>query len=101
MLTFDQGNKTDAITLLRRSLRDYEQLAQAFPNDRRIQNRLIVCLNNMGVLEIDLGQTEAALQTYERAMASSYRADSQATRRQSAPPPPGGVLWQHRKSVTI
>ena len=68
ILTLDQGNKTDALALLSRSLRDYEQLAQAFPNDVRIQDRLIFCLNNMGVLEIDLGQTDAALKTYARAM---------------------------------
>jgi tetratricopeptide (TPR) repeat protein len=68
VLTSDQGNKTDALALLSRSLRDLEQLAHASPNDQQIQDRLLFCLNNMGLLEADLGQTEAALHTYECAM---------------------------------
>jgi serine/threonine protein kinase/tetratricopeptide (TPR) repeat protein len=69
LLTFDQGNKSDALELLQRSSRDYEQLARAAPEDKQIQDRMAFCLNHMGLLESELGKAESAVNTFGRGMA--------------------------------
>jgi tetratricopeptide (TPR) repeat protein len=64
-LTFDSGNKTDALALLRRALRDFEQLAQAAPDDPEIRSKIVLCLNSIGQLEDILGDADSARRTYQ------------------------------------
>ena len=100
VLTSDQGNKTDALALLRRSSRDYEQLAEASPNDRQIQDRMVVCLNHMGLLEIRARPDRRGRADVRARNGDPGRDDSQGTTRQSASPPAGGVPWQPRQPVS-
>ena len=65
-LTYESGDKTDALGLVRRALRDFEQLAQASPNDRAIHDKMVLCLNNIGLIQTVFGDHRSAEQTYQR-----------------------------------
>jgi tetratricopeptide (TPR) repeat protein len=66
LLTFDSGNKSDALVLLRRSLRDFERLAQSAPDDPDIRSKIVLCFNNIGQLEDTLDDADSARRTYQR-----------------------------------
>jgi tetratricopeptide (TPR) repeat protein len=66
MTTYKLGGAADALGLLRRSLRDYELLAEATPSDTAIQTQISTCLGLIALLEGKLGHDEAARRTHLR-----------------------------------
>jgi tetratricopeptide (TPR) repeat protein len=67
-ITVEQGTKTDGLALLRRGARDFELLLRESPGDRDLQDRLLVCWNDTGRLETELGERETARKTYQKAI---------------------------------
>ena len=67
-LTLEAGNKADGLGLLRRAARDFELLLAESPGERDLQDRLVVCLNNMGRVELDVAEYQNARKTYQRAI---------------------------------
>jgi tetratricopeptide (TPR) repeat protein len=66
MTTSSVSSAADALALFRRSLRDYEPLADAAPDDTAIQDHMAVCLGWIALLEGRLGDDEAARRTHLR-----------------------------------
>jgi eukaryotic-like serine/threonine-protein kinase len=66
MTTYKLGGAADALGLLRRALRDYELLAEATPNDTKIQHNIGTCLGWIALIEGKLGDDEAAQRTHLR-----------------------------------
>ncbi len=67
MTTYKLGSAADALGLLRRSLEDYELLAEATPSDTMIQTHISTCLGLIALLEGRLGDDGAARRTHLRA----------------------------------
>ncbi len=65
-LTKDQGNKVDALVVLRQALQYYERLPADPGNLRRIQFGLYRCLHAIAAVESDLGDVESARRDYPR-----------------------------------
>ncbi len=65
-LTKDQGNKVDALAVLRRALEHFERLPADQADDRRVQLRLHRCLNCMAMVESAQGDFVSARRDYER-----------------------------------
>ncbi len=64
MATLRLGSVADALGLIRRSLRDYELLAEADPNDTMMKRHIGTCLGWIALLEGRLGNEEAARRTH-------------------------------------
>ena len=60
---FQQGNKADALIVMRQAYSDFERLLATRPDDRALQNRMVVCLSEMAPMEIDQGDADAARAT--------------------------------------
>ncbi|HKI17854.1 MAG TPA: tetratricopeptide repeat protein, partial [Isosphaeraceae bacterium] len=65
-LTKDQGNKVDALVVLRQALQYFERLPADQGDDRRIQFGLYRCLHAIAAVESDLGDVESARRDYPR-----------------------------------
>ena len=65
-LTKDQGNKVDALGVLRQAVQYFEQLPSGGGDDRRIQFGLYRSLHYMALVESDLGDVESARRDYQR-----------------------------------
>jgi tetratricopeptide (TPR) repeat protein len=65
-LTKDQGNKVDALNVLRQALKYFERLAADAGDDRRIQMGVYRSLHFMALMEADLGDVESARRDYQR-----------------------------------
>ena len=69
LLTSLQGNKIDALTLLRRAIQELEALKRDAPDDATLRDRTVVCLNHIGQLEVSRKEFAAARAAYERGIA--------------------------------
>ncbi len=67
-LTKDQGNKVDALNVLRQALEYFEHLPADAGDDRRIQMGVYRSLHFMALMEADLGDIESARRDYQRAL---------------------------------
>ena len=67
-LTFQQGNKADALVVVRQALSDFEKLLRSSPNDRELQQRLGECLHHMAMIELDQGDLESARSHLDRGL---------------------------------
>ena len=67
-LTRDQGNKADALVVLRQALAYFERLPADQAVDRRIQMGLFRCLHHMALVESDLGDVESARREFQRGL---------------------------------
>jgi tetratricopeptide (TPR) repeat protein len=67
-LTKDQGNKVDALNVLREAVQFFDRLPAEERADVRIQTRLYVSLDYIAQLEADLGDIESARRDYQRAL---------------------------------
>ena len=67
-LTFQQGNKADALVVVRQAFSDFEKLLLTSPDDRELQQRLAECLHHMAMMELDQGDLDAARSHLERGL---------------------------------
>ncbi len=65
-LTKDDGNKVDALGVLRQALHDFERLPSLGADTRRIQMGLYRSLHLIAQTEAELGEVESARRDYER-----------------------------------
>ena len=65
-LTKDQGNKVDALVVLRQALENFERLPANAGDDRRIQMGLYRSLHFIALMESALGDVESARRDYQR-----------------------------------
>ncbi len=72
-LTYDQGNKVDALHVVRQAVQYFEQLPAGAGDDRRIRFGLYRALHRMAVLESDLGGLESGLRDYQSARRNYQR----------------------------
>ena len=65
-LTKDQGNKVDALNVLKQALGYFERLLADAGHDRRFQMGVYRSLHFMALMESDLGDVESARRDYQR-----------------------------------
>jgi eukaryotic-like serine/threonine-protein kinase len=65
-LTRDQGNKVDALVVLRQALQYFDRLPADAGRDRRIHLGMCRCLHYMALAETDLGDFDAARRDFQR-----------------------------------
>ncbi len=67
-LTFQQGNKPDALTVVRQAFSNFEKLLRASPDDRVLQRQMGDCLHHMAMIELDQGDLDSARGHLERGL---------------------------------
>ena len=68
LLTFQQGNKADALVVVRQAFADFEKLLPSSPDDRELQKRFGECLQHMAMIELDQGDLDSARRHLERGL---------------------------------
>ena len=72
-LTFQQGNKADALVVVRQAFSDFEELLSASPDDRVLQKQMGDCLHHMAMIELDQGDLDSARRHLERGLGFTKR----------------------------